>query len=110
MSALKFEKRLETPPLVRFGIPLLSLLLALAAGGLLLAAVGTNPFTAYGAMIDGAFGGRYELTETLVRATPLILTGLSVGDRVSVGGIERVKDGAAVRIEGDKSATKETAP
>jgi len=32
-------------------------------------------------------------------------TGLKVGDRVIVGGIERVKDGAAVRLESDKPAT-----
>jgi multidrug efflux pump subunit AcrA (membrane-fusion protein) len=29
-----------------------------------------------------------------------IRTGLKVGDRVIVGGIERVKDGATVRLEG----------
>lgn len=35
-----------------------------------------------------------------------IRTGLKVGDRVIVGGIERVKDGATVRLEGDKPSTK----
>jgi hypothetical protein len=33
-----------------------------------------------------------------------------VGDRVIVGGIERVKDGAAVRLEGDKLAAKPPTP
>ena len=36
-----------------------------------------------------------------------IRTGLKVGDRVIVGGIERVKDGAAVRLEGNPAAKKE---
>jgi len=35
-----------------------------------------------------------------------IRTGLKAGDRVIVGGIERVKDGAAVRLEGAKPVTK----
>ncbi len=78
MTTLKFEKRLTTPKYVKWSVPVGSLMLALAAGGVLLIAVGVNPFTAYGAMIEGAYGGRTALTETLVRATPLILTGLSV--------------------------------
>jgi len=36
----------------------------------------------------------------------IILHGLTPGDRVIIGGIERVKDGANVRLEGDKSAAK----
>lgn len=78
MTVLKFEKRLEVGPGVRYGVPLISLLAALAAGGWLLAAVGVDPLVAYRAMIVGAVGGRFQLTETLVRATPLILTGLGV--------------------------------
>jgi membrane fusion protein (multidrug efflux system) len=39
-----------------------------------------------------------------------IRSGLNVGDRVIVGGIERVKDGAAVRLEGDKPAAKAAKP
>jgi hypothetical protein len=36
-----------------------------------------------------------------------IRTGLKVGDRVIVGGIERVKDGAAVRLEGSPTKAGE---
>ncbi len=78
MTSLKFEKRLTTSPTVKWGVPFTSLALALAAGGLLLAGVGVNPFTAYGAMLEGSFGSKVALTETLVRATPLLFTGLSV--------------------------------
>ena len=35
-----------------------------------------------------------------------IRSGVQVGDRVIVGGIERVKDSATVRVEGDKPAAK----
>jgi len=36
-----------------------------------------------------------------------IRTGLKAGERVIIGGIERVKDGATVRLESDKPAAKE---
>lgn len=39
-----------------------------------------------------------------------VQSGLEAGDRVVVGGIERVKDGAAVRLEGEKPGTKAEKP
>jgi len=36
--------------------------------------------------------------------------GLKAGDRVIIGGIERVKDGSEVRLEGGKPATKDSKP
>jgi simple sugar transport system permease protein len=75
---LKFEKRLETSRFTFLLVLVLSVALALIFGGVLLALAGANPFTAYRAMINGSFGSSYNLTETLVRATPLIFTGLSV--------------------------------
>jgi len=57
---------------------------SLAAGvaALLLVAIpvlfaGGSPLTAYGLMIQGAFGSMFAFSETLNRATPLILTGLA---------------------------------
>ncbi|SEQ41195.1 nucleoside ABC transporter membrane protein [Devosia sp. YR412] len=62
----------------------LKLLVSLGAGlaALLLVAIpvlfaGGSPFTAYGLIIQGAFGSMFALSETLNRATPLILTGLA---------------------------------
>jgi simple sugar transport system permease protein len=51
--------------------------LGLGLGMLLLVVAGFNPFTAYLALYQGAFGDRYALTSTLAEATPLILTGLT---------------------------------
>lgn len=57
---------------------LLSVLAALIAGGALLLIVGANPLQAYGEMFRGAFGDDFALTQTLLKATPLLFTGLSV--------------------------------
>jgi simple sugar transport system permease protein len=56
-----------------------SILLALALGTLLFLWVGVNPVRAYVEILKGAFGSLYNLSEVFVRATPLILCGLSVG-------------------------------
>src|ERR687893_2137705 len=56
---------------------LLAVAIALLAGGVVLALSGANPVPAYEALFAGAFGGRRELAETLVMASPLILGGLA---------------------------------
>lgn len=56
-----------------------SILVALMFGGLLFLLVGANPFRAYGEVFLGAFGSLDNFSEVLVRATPIILCGLSVG-------------------------------
>jgi simple sugar transport system permease protein len=67
-------------------VPVGSFVLALLFGAVLLALAGADPWQTYGAMLAGAFGTPeqwqggdfYNLTETLVKATPLMLTGLGV--------------------------------
>ncbi|MGH2409157.1 MAG: hypothetical protein ACRDGS_02195, partial [Chloroflexota bacterium] len=59
-------------------IPILSVLLALIVGGIVVFAAGSNPFVAYGQLVQGAFGGTYNISETLVASIPLMLTGLAV--------------------------------
>src|SRR5687767_2004494 len=56
---------------------LLAVAIALLAGAIVLALSGANPIPAYEALFAGAFGGRRELAETVVMATPLILGGLA---------------------------------
>jgi general nucleoside transport system permease protein len=51
---------------------------ALVVGALLILAAGANPGRAYLALSDGAFGSAYALGVSLQKATPLMLTGLSV--------------------------------
>ena len=83
---IKFEKRLEPSKVAAYLVPVASFVLALLFGAALLALAGANPWHTYRAMLEGAFGtpeqwrdGQlYSLTETLVKATPLMLAGLGV--------------------------------
>jgi len=75
---IAFERRLEPSRLVAWLVPIVSFILALIMGGMLLLAAGANPIETYKAMFDGAFGSDYARSETLVKAVPLMLTGLAV--------------------------------
>lgn len=55
-----------------------AVVLAMLCGGALIALWGGNPLAAYGALLQGAFGSLNGLSETLLRAIPLICTGLAV--------------------------------
>jgi simple sugar transport system permease protein len=73
-----FEKRLTRSRRAAVLVPVLSLILALGFGGLILLAFGINPLHAYQVMARGSLGSGYALSETLVKAIPLMLTGLGV--------------------------------
>ncbi len=58
--------------------PIVAILLALVAGGVLLLMLGADPIQAYGTMIDGAFGSQAALLRTLTRATPLLIIAVGI--------------------------------
>ena len=62
---------------LRLAVSLASGLVALLIVAIPVLAAGRNPFEAYLLMAQGAFGSMFALSETLNRATPLILTGLA---------------------------------
>ena len=57
--------------------PLAAVALTLALASLLVAWAGAPVGRAYALLVAGGFGSRFALTETLTRATPLVLTGLA---------------------------------
>src|SRR5450759_3556964 len=59
-------------------IPVMSVVLAVIVGGVVILVAGDNPLTAYWELLKGAFGGPYNISETLVASIPLMLTGLAV--------------------------------
>ena len=59
-------------------VPLLAVGTAMLVGMLLLLLSGFNPFQAYGSLIQGAIGSPKNIARTIILATPIILTGLSV--------------------------------
>ncbi len=61
-----------------FLTPIFALAFGLAVGAVAILALGKSPEAAYAALIQGAFGSRESLAGTLIKTTPLILTGLAV--------------------------------
>jgi len=65
--------------LQKIGTPLISAALAIAIGSFIMWISGYDPLAAYAALFKGAFGGPKQIGDTILRSTPLILTGLAVG-------------------------------
>ncbi|MDX6750420.1 ABC transporter permease [Geminicoccaceae bacterium 1502E] len=74
---MRLEPRTEIGPLVRVAAPVCAVLAAFLLCALPLALAGADPLAAYGRILSGSLGSGFALTETLSRATPLILTGLA---------------------------------
>ena len=80
-------------------LPLLAVPFALLIGAVVLIFLKVNPLDAYGALIKGAFGSVSGITQTLVKATPLLLVGLGVtiafrGGVINIGGEGQLVAGA----------------
>jgi simple sugar transport system permease protein len=74
---MRFERREHRPLYLLVGTPLIAVIAALALSGILIAIAGAPVLEAYWRILTGAFGSRLSATETLTRATPLMLTGLA---------------------------------
>ncbi len=73
-----FEKRKSTSVPALILVPIVSFLVSLVLTAVLLGVFGANPFRTFAAMAVGAFGSSHGFAETLVKAIPLMLTGLGV--------------------------------
>src|SRR5438046_4591551 len=58
--------------------PLIAVIAAFIVGALIIAALGDNPFEAYGLLLSSSFRSIKDIGWTLHYATPLIFTGLAV--------------------------------
>lgn len=58
--------------------PIIAVIIGLLAGAIAIVLLGDSVMDTYAEMWNGAFGSFYFLTNTLTRATPIILTGLGV--------------------------------
>ncbi len=76
-GAWRLERRLETRKVHELYATLIALAITAVIIGLLVAIAGVSPLDAFSSLYDGAFGDRESALETLVQATPLILTGLA---------------------------------
>jgi len=62
----------------RFAPAALSVAIALVVSAVIVAATGGDPWLAFRALVEGAFGSSYGLSEVAVKTCPLLLTGLAV--------------------------------
>ncbi len=74
---MRIEARSHHPRGLILFAPVVAILAALAVSGALIALTGVSVMEAYAQILAGALGTRLAVTETLTRATPLILTGLA---------------------------------
>lgn len=64
--------------LLAYGIPVAAVFFALILGGIMLMLLDASPIEGFTAMFNGAFGSAKALTETALKATPLLLVGVGI--------------------------------
>ncbi len=74
---MRLERRPQTPAALLVAAPFVAVVVTLLLTSVLVAWAGAPVGKAYALLLQGGFGSRFALTETLTRATPLILTGLA---------------------------------
>ncbi len=74
---LALDRRLHTGPFLYVAVPLCSVVLALVVGAVFLAVNGFDPLVIYREMLTASFATRYGIEDTIVSATPILLTGLA---------------------------------
>jgi simple sugar transport system permease protein len=80
-------------------LPIGGVFVALVIGGIMLLFLKVNPITAYAAMVSGAVGSVSGVTQSLVKATPLLLVGLGIciafrANVINIGGEGQIILGA----------------
>jgi general nucleoside transport system permease protein len=75
---IKLEARNATPAWFNLMLPVAAIMVTLFLCSGLIALAGASITESYGIMATAAFGDLYSITETLVRAAPMIFTGLAV--------------------------------
>src|SRR5215467_13911690 len=73
---LRFTHRLH--PLMPIIVPIVAALGALAVAGIFLVVLGNDPGIIYGKLISGAVGSSFSQTQTIGKATPLLLVAIGV--------------------------------
>lgn len=75
---IKIEPRLDEPPRwYPAAVSLAAILVALILGGIVISFAGGNPFASYAHIARASFGDIGVLSDTIVKATPIILTALA---------------------------------
>jgi simple sugar transport system permease protein len=99
VSGTRSKRSHRTDKLVDILLPLAAVLGAFVVGAILLLLLGANPVEAYSSMFKGALGSVSGITQTLTKATPLLLVGLGIciafrGGVINIGGEGQIIVGA----------------
>ena len=78
MVRIDLTAREHVPRWLGYATPVVTVLLALACGGIALLALGVSPLAAYWTMFGETLLSTFGRTQTLIKAVPLILAGLAV--------------------------------
>jgi general nucleoside transport system permease protein len=75
---IKIEPRLDQPPAwYPAAVSVSAIIVALILGGMVIASVGGNPFLSYAHIARASFGDFGVLSDTIVKATPILLAALA---------------------------------
>ena len=78
MMRFRLEQREKSSPWLNLALPLAAIGATLVLCGGLIVIAGANVFEAYSILFMSALDSKFNLVETFVKATPLVLTGLAV--------------------------------
>jgi ABC-type uncharacterized transport system permease subunit len=78
MTRFRLERRERTPVLVQLLVPVAAVAVALVLCSGLVRLAGTGILHAYGLLFLSTFQTAYDIEDTLIKAAPLLLTGLAV--------------------------------
>ncbi len=78
MMRVRLERREEIPHYLQIAIPVAAILVTLVLCAGLVWLAGANVLEAYGLLLFSTFRSGYDIQDTLVKAAPLLLTGLAV--------------------------------
>ena len=78
MIRMRLERRQETPVHLQVLIPIAAVVVTLILCSGLVWLAGADVLEAYGLLLFSTFRSGYDIQDTLVKAAPLLLTGLAV--------------------------------
>ncbi|MFW6337946.1 MAG: ABC transporter permease [Alkalispirochaetaceae bacterium] len=101
MAGVRFSRHDWKELGIRFLVPASGVIAALIISALFLLLLGASPASAYAAMLRGAVGSTFGVTQTIVKATPLLLVGLGIciafrASCINIGGRGQMIAGALI--------------
>ncbi len=81
---------------IALAVPALAIAIALVLGALIVVIAGDSPLDAYAALVHGAVGTSSNLTATLLRSTPIAITGLGVAIAFRAGALNLGGEGQMI--------------